>query len=509
MGFEGDLIEDHPLIRNRYEKAEALRAEGGEPFAHRFDPTHKAAEIRAQAEAFVAEEKEVAVAGRVLPIKSFGSLFFFHLQDGTGTIQVAVHKKGVPPEEFQTFKKVVETGDIVGLHGSVTRTKTGELTVHAKSIRLLAKAMRPLPEKYHGLKDQELRYRQRYVDLIANPEVGQVFRLRSRIVSAMRRALDARGYIEVETPMMQPIYGGAAAKPFVTRHNALDMDLYLRIAPELYLKRLLVGGFEKVYEINRNFRNEGLSIRHNPEFTMLELYTAYWDYTDTMALSESLIQEIAAEVRGGLELEYQGRAVSLAGPWPRKPILDLIRETLKADEKKALRWGMESAAERAYVVGLIPEQMRGPMAGGAEGAKKSIDKLLVDLFEETAAKTLWAPTFVCDYPKSLCPLAKSKPGQPATAERFEIFIAGLEIGNAYSELNDPAEQLKRFREQAARLAAGDEEAFGVDADYVRALEYGMPPASGLGIGIDRLAMLLTDSASIRDVILFPLMRPEG
>ncbi|MCX7015501.1 MAG: lysine--tRNA ligase, partial [Candidatus Sumerlaeota bacterium] len=484
-------------------------AEGGEPFAHRFDPTHSSAAIRDNADAYVAEVKQVVVAGRVLPIKSFGSLFFFHLRDGAGTIQIAVHKKGVPEEQFKEFKNVIDTGDIVGVEGTIIRTKTGELTVHAHSIRLLTKSMRPLPEKYHGLKDQELRYRQRYVDLIANPEVREVFRKRSAIISCLRRRLDARGYMEVETPMMQPIYGGAAARPFITHHNALDMSLYLRIAPELYLKRLVVGGFERVYEINRNFRNEGLSIRHNPEFTMLELYTAYWDYTDTMALTEALIQEAAQEVCGALELTYQRRPISLAGPWPRKTILDLIRETLGVDSERRLRWGMTAAEDVEYVLSVLSAVHQDELAAGAEGAKKSCDKLLIDLFESAVEKTLWAPAFVCDYPKSLCPLAKSKAGDPATAERFELFAGGLETANAYSELNDPAEQLARFREQAAKHAAGDEEAFDVDADYVRALEYGMPPASGLGIGVDRLAMLLTDSASIRHVILFPLMRPES
>ncbi|OPZ22609.1 MAG: Lysine--tRNA ligase [candidate division BRC1 bacterium ADurb.BinA364] len=503
MPFQGDLIEDHPLIRNRYDKAQAIRDAGGDPFPHRFGQTHKSADIRAEEETYVREERPVAVAGRVLAIKSFGSLSFFHLQDEAGAIQIAVHKKGLPPEDFELFKKTIDTGDIVGIEGTVFRTRTGELSVQAKALTLLAKAVRPLPEKYHGLKDHELRYRQRYVDLIANPEVRETFRRRSQIVASMRRFLDARGYMEVETPMMQPIYGGALAKPFVTHHNALDMDLYLRIAPELYLKRLVVGGFEKVYEINRNFRNEGLSIRHNPEFTMMELYTAYWDYSDTMALTQAMIQAIAAETVGTLQTAYQDKALDLGGEWARRPILDLIRETLKIDAEKRLRWGLSDPRQIEPFLAGLPEPLR-----CAAAMKKSPDEMLFALFEEAVEPLLWAPIFICDFPKSISPLAKSKAGDPATAERFEVFIAGLETGNGYSEMNDPAEQLLRFREQAARREAGDEEAFGVDEDYIRALEYGMPPASGLGIGIDRLAMLLTDSPSIRDVILFPHMRPE-
>ncbi len=507
MAFEGDLLEDHPLIRNRYEKAEALREAGRSPFVSRFEPTHKAGPLQADGDRHAAEETPVRVAGRMLTIKSFGSLSFFHIQDGTGKIQIAAHKKTLPEEDMDLFKKGLDTGDFIGVEGTITRTKTGELTVHATRLFLLSKSMRALPEKFHGLKDQELRYRQRYVDLIVNPEVKDVFERRSQIVASLRRNLDARGYIEVETPMMQMIYGGAAARPFVTHHNTLDMDLYLRIAPELYLKRLLVGGFERVYEINRNFRNEGLSIRHNPEFTMLELYTAYWDYTDTMRLSEELIGQVAQEVCGTLELEYQEKPLSFAAPFARRPILNLIRETLNIDVE--LRWGMNGESDRALVRSIIPEEHQGAILGADQGAKKSCDQMLFELFEAAVEHTLWQPTFVMDFPRSLCPLAKSKANDPATAERFELFMGGLECGNAYSELNDPYDQLERFRDQATKRQAGDEEATGeVDADYVRALEYGMPPASGLGIGIDRLVMLLTNSASIRDVILFPQMRRE-
>jgi lysyl-tRNA synthetase class 2 len=509
MPFEGDLIEDHPLIRNRYDKAESHRESGGDPFPNRFDPTHKTAEIRAEGDGFAENEREVKVAGRVLAVKSFGSLSFFHLQDGTGTIQIAVHKKGVSSEDLQLFKKTIETGDIVGVEGTVFRTKTGELTVQAKMLCLLSKAMRPMPEKFHGLQDKELRYRQRYVDLMVNEDVRDTFRKRSRLISSIRRYLDGLGYVEVETPMMQRIFGGATARPFITRHNTLGMDLFLRIAPELFLKRLVVGGFEKVYEINRNFRNEGIDISHNPEFTMMEIYTAYFDYNDVMDLTEEIIRSAALEVCGTLDLEYGGKPLNFAGPWARRPILELIRDTLKADQAKKLRWGMTDAADREYVCSLVPEEHRGQLVDSSESKGKSCDELLFDIYEACVEPTLWAPTFVCDYPKSLSPLAKSKAGDPNTAERFEIFIGGLETGNGFSELNDPYEQLERFRQQSARRDAGDEEAFGVDADYIRALEYGMPPTGGVGIGIDRLAMLLTNSASIRDVILFPLMRPES
>ncbi len=508
MSFEGELLEDHPLIRVRYDKAADYRANGGNPFVNRFMPTHQAAELQADGDRHAAEETPVRVAGRMLTVKSFGSLSFFHLQDATGRIQVAVHKKGVPEGDMELFKKTLDTGDIVGVEGTMTRTKTGELTVHAHRIYLLSKSMRALPEKYHGLKDQELRYRQRYVDLIVNPEVKKVFELRSRIIAAFRRNLDLRGYMEVETPMMQPMYGGGAAKPFITHHNALDMDLYLRIAPELYLKRLLVGGFDKVYEVNRNFRNEGLSIRHNPEFTMVELYTAWWDYTDTMNLSEELITDVAQEVCGTLEMEFLGKPLSLARPWARRTILDLIRDTLGVNSERTLRWGTTDAESREFILSIIPDEHKGAILGSDGGAKKSNDKILFELFEAAAEPTLWQPTFVMEFPRSLCPLAKSKPDDQATAERFEIFIGGMEMGNAYSELNDPYDQLERFRDQERQRNAGDEEATGVDADYVRALEYGMPPASGLGIGIDRIVMMLTNSSSIRDVILFPQMRPE-
>ncbi len=509
MPFEGDLLDDHPLIRNRYEKAEAFREAGGDPFPNRFDPTHKSVEIRDAAEDFIESEREVKVAGRVLTVKSFGALSFFHLQDETGTIQVAVHKKGVSPEDFQLFKKTIETGDIVGVEGAIIRTKTGELTVQAKTLCLLSKSMRPMPEKFHGLQDKELRYRQRYVDLMVNDDVRETFRKRSRLIAAIRRYLDGMGYLEVETPMMQRIFGGATARPFTTHHNTLGMDLYLRIAPELFLKRLVVGGFEKVYEINRNFRNEGIDITHNPEFTMMEIYTAYFDYNDVMDLTEKLICSIAQEVCGTLELEYGGKPLNLTGPWARRPILDLIRETLNVDADKKLRWGMTDAADREYVCSLVPDAHRGELVNSAGAKDKSCDELLFDIYEACVEPTLWAPTFVCDYPKSLSPLSKSKKDDPNTAERFEVFMGGLETGNGFSELNDPYDQLERFRDQSARRDAGDEEVLGIDADYIRALEHGMPPTGGVGIGIDRLVMLLTDSASIRDVVLFPLMRPEA
>jgi lysyl-tRNA synthetase class 2 len=492
------------LIQNRIDKAEAYRAGGGNPFVSRYEPTHSAAAIRAEQEEMIAAGATVRAAGRALTIRSFGKASFFHLLDATGRVQIYVKKGLLADADYETFVSTVDTGDILGVEGKVFITKTGELTIGAERLTLLAKAYRPLPEKWHGLKDVETRYRQRYVDLIANEEVRETFRRRSRIVSRLRRELDQRGFMEVETPMMQPIHGGAAARPFVTHHNDLGLDLYLRIAPELYLKRLLVGGFDRIYEINRNFRNEGISTRHNPEFTMLELYTAYWDYTDTMALLEELVRAAAQEVLGGFVLEYEGRPVDLGPPFARRAILDLVRETLALPDSVQLRWGPEGEEGAQRALAAAPPETQQAFR---EKCRTS-DEILLGLFEILVEKDLWAPTVVHDYPKSLCPLAKTKAGDPHTAERFELFVVGIEMANGYSELNDPLEQEANFREQMRRRELGDEEATPMDEDYVRALEHGMPPASGIGIGIDRLVMLLTDSPSIRDVILFPLMRPE-
>jgi len=393
------------------------------------------------------------------------------------------------------FRHSVDMGDWVGVAGPLFRTKTGEITVLANEFGLLSKAVRPLPEKWHGLRDTELRYRMRYVDLIVNPEVRDTFRTRSRTISALRRLLDREGFLEVETPMMQPLYGGASARPFTTHHNALDIPLYLRIAPELYLKRLVVGGLERVYEINRNFRNEGISTHHNPEFTMLELYAALWDFNEMMAFVERIVSTLVGEIRGSMKFAYRGEEIDFTPPWPRITILNALRDKTGAN----FSWDQDEAAVRAEAGRL-----------GLELDKDVHDPadLIIELFEEHVEPTLVQPTFVTEFPKVKSPLAKSKPDAPLIAERFEAFVGHLEVANGYSELNDPQEQHARFVEQVERRRAGDLEAVGeVDVDYVRALEYGMPPTAGLGIGIDRIVMVLTDSASIRDVILFPLMRP--
>jgi lysyl-tRNA synthetase class 2 len=478
------------LLRIRREKLREVREAGVEPYGRRFERTHSAAEIKSDFEQF--EGKEVTIAGRLMAKRGHGKAAFGDLQDFSGRIQIHVRQDEVGPEAYQLFKKI-DIGDILGVRGTVFRTRTGEITVGVKELTLLAKSLRPLPEKWHGLRDVELRSRQRYLDLIVNPEVRQTFILRSKIIREIRRFLDDRGFLEVETPMMQPIAGGAAARPFITYHNALDLKLYLRIAPELYLKRLLVGGFEKVYEINRNFRNEGLSTRHNPEFTMLELYQAYADYTDMMVLTEELISSVARTVLGTEEIRYGEAVINLRPPWPRRTFLDAVKERSGVDFG-----GLDTAAAREAARRLGVEVAENALWGEAVNA----------VFEELVEPELIQPTFIIDYPVDISPLAKRKEDDPRLTYRFELFIAGREIANAFSELNDPLDQRERFLKQIEKRQAGDEEAHMFDADYVTALEYGMPPAGGLGIGIDRLVMLLTDAASIREVILFPLHRPR-
>lgn len=478
------------LLRVRREKLREVREAGIEPYGRRFERTHSAAEIKSGFEQF--EGKEVTIAGRLMAKRGHGKAAFGDLQDFSGRIQIHVRQDEVGPEAYQLFKKI-DIGDILGVRGTVFRTRTGEITVGVKELTLLAKSLRPLPEKWHGLRDIELRSRQRYLDLIVNPEVRQTFILRSKIIREIRRFLDDRGFLEVETPMMQPIAGGAAARPFITYHNALDLKLYLRIAPELYLKRLLVGGFEKVYEINRNFRNEGLSTRHNPEFTMLELYQAYADYTDMMALTEELISSVARMVLGTEEIRYGEAVINLSPPWPRRTFLDAVKERSGVDFG-----GLDAAAAREAARRLEVEVAENALWGEAVNA----------VFEELVEPELIQPTFIIDYPVDISPLAKRKEDDPRLTYRFELFIAGREIANAFSELNDPLDQRERFLKQIEKRQAGDEEAHMFDADYVTALEYGMPPAGGLGIGIDRLVMLLTNAASIREVILFPLHRPR-
>ncbi len=485
-------MDDNDLIRRRYAKLAELRKRGLDPFGGRYPVTHWAGRLTGQLAGATEEELKglgpVSVAGRVMTLRLHGKTCFATLKDYTGTIQLYARADQLG-EDYELFTDL-DAGDFIGVTGELFRTRTGELTIAVKSFSFLAKALRPLPEKWHGLKDVETRYRQRYLDLVVNPKARQVFQLRSALVKAIREFLDARGFLEVETPMMQPIPGGAAARPFLTHHNALDLDLYLRVAPELYLKRLVVGGVERVYEINRNFRNEGISTQHNPEFTMLEFYQAYADYGDLMELTEALLCHLAQAVLGSLSFTYQGERIDLTPPWRRVKFFDAISEKLgtavgpNTDELVALR-----------LLGDTPP-----------GSRAQVWK---EVFEKFVEPALVQPTFVVEFPIELSPLSKRNRDNPALADRFELFIGRLEIANAYTELNDPEEQLDRFRQQAAARESGDEEAHWLDRDFVRALEYGMPPAAGEGIGIDRLVMLFADQPSIRDVILFPHLRPEG
>ena len=488
--------DDNELIRLRREKLDAMRGRGTDPFGGRYPVTQWARGLAERLGNANDEELKgfgpVSLAGRVVAIRHHGKTCFAHLMDQTGRIQLYARADGLG-DEYARFVEL-DTGDFVGVTGEMFRTRTGELTVAVKTFAFLAKSLRPLPEKWHGLKDVETRYRQRYVDLIVNSEAREVFSMRARLVRGIRAFLDARDFLEVETPMMQPIPGGAIARPFKTHHNALDLDLYLRIAPELYLKRLLVGGFERVYEINRNFRNEGISTMHNPEFTTLEFYQAYADYTDLMELTESLFVELAHALRGALSLTWGEHALDLKPPWRRLAFFDGLSEALGLRVTPTTE--VETVARAAAARGIVHD------AGPAW-------KLWKDVFETLVEPTLVQPTFVVDFPTELSPLAKRKRDNPQLVDRFELFVARHEMANAYSELNDPIDQLARFREQAALQARGDDEAHWLDEDYVRALEYGMPPAAGEGIGIDRLLMMFANQPSIRETILFPLLRPEG
>jgi lysyl-tRNA synthetase, class II len=483
----------------RLAKLNDLRAQGLEPFYNRFFPTHTIAQILEEfgsldGARLEALNRTFRLAGRLMLVRHFGKASFCHIQDGTSRIQVYVQKQEVGLDEFARFKRL-DLGDIVGFAGSLFRTKTGELTLAADQFVLLTKALLPLPEKYHGLTDIETRYRQRYLDLMVNPQVREVFVKRAQIISVMREFFRNRGFLEVETPMMQPIPGGATARPFVTHHQALDMTLYLRIAPELYLKRLVIGGFDRVFEINRNFRNEGLSVQHNPEFTMLEFYQAYATYEDLMATTEELIAYVAREVLGSTRLLYQGVEIDLTPPWTR---LDL-RESLTQVG------GVPAAvvADREDLVDLARKE--GVTLRPGEGYGRALTKL----FDLKVEARLQQPTFILGYPRETSPLSRASDADPEVVDRFELFIAGREMANAFSELNDPVDQRRRFEKQLAAHDAGDEEMpHALDEDFLTALEQGMPPTAGEGIGIDRLVMLLTDSPSIRDVILFPLLRPE-
>jgi lysyl-tRNA synthetase class 2 len=476
----------------RLEKLQALRELGVEPYPYAFERTHEAAEIdRAHAGLAAGEttEDRVRVAGRIRSIRNSG--MFVDLHDSSGKIQVFNHKDFLSPEQLQVVR-LLDIGDLIGVEGVVRRTPRGELTVNSAAVTLLSKSLLPLPEKFHGLTDIETRYRQRYLDLIMNPESRATFKKRSAIVAAMRRHLIDRGFLEVETPMLHVIPGGASAKPFVTHHNALDIDLYLRIAPELHLKRLVVGGFDKVFEINRCFRNEGLSPRHNPEFTSLELYQAYVDYREMMALTEALIRASAEAAGAGEEIVYGERTIRLASPWARKSMAELVREATGLD---FLAMSEEEARPAAQKITGEPVQ------GGWGRAMEAV-------FAARVEDGLIQPTHVTDFPREISPLAKAHRSDQRLTERFETYINGWEVANAFSELTDPQDQLARFEAQMKEREKGDEEAQMLDADYVTALEYGLPPTGGLGIGIDRLVMLLTDSPSIRDVIAFPTMRPR-
>src|SRR3954469_5999973 len=490
--------EENQIIAERRAKLAALR-EQGNPFPNDFNRTHLAAELHAAHEAKSNEELEaqpirVAVAGRMMLKRVMGKASFATLQDLSGRIQLYITRADVSEPVYEAFKHW-DVGDIVAAEGMLFRTRTGELSVKASSIRLLAKSLRPLPEKFHGLADQEQKYRQRYLDLITNPESQNVFKARSRTIHAVRDFFVRRGYLEVETPMMQPIPGGAAARPFITHHNALDMQLYLRIAPELYLKRLVVGGFEKVFEINRNFRNEGISTRHNPEFTMLEFYCAHRSYHYLMECIEQMFRYAAHQALGVTTLTYQGREIDLMKPFAKITITDAIKKYRPEITDEILQ-------NREALTAKLNE-LKIPIR-----PQDGIYGLQLTLFENTVESELFEPPFIHPYPAEVSPLARREDGNPEFTERFELYIAGREIANGFSELNDPEDQAQRFLEQAKQKEAGDQEAMHYDADYIRALEYGLPPTAGAGIGIDRLVMLFTDSPSIRDVILFPQMRAE-
>jgi lysyl-tRNA synthetase class 2 len=495
--------EEEQIAQRRANLAELERL-GVESYPHRFERTATIDQLVREHGGKTGPELEASrvqtvTSGRILGIRSFGKANFLVLSDGRSRIQAYIKKDSLSPRDFELFG-LLDIGDLVGVEGHIFRTRTNELTIWAARLEFLAKCHLPLPEKWHGLSDVEIRYRQRYLDLAVNPEVRRVFEIRSRVLAAVRAFLDARGYLEVETPMMQPIAGGALARPFVTHHNALDLDLYLRVAPELYLKRLVVGGIERVYEINRNFRNEGISTRHNPEFTMLEFYQAYSDYRDLMALTEEMISRVALTAVGKDEVEFSGHTIALRAPFARTS----LREATAVAAGQRLHRTVEPG-------GLRERAAAAALAAAVDvhvDPKDNAGRIVMSLFESLVEETLVQPTFVYDFPTEVSPLSKQRADDPDTVERFELYIGGLEVANAFSELNDPIEQRKRFEQQLAERESGNQEAHAMDEDYVRALEYGLPPTAGEGVGIDRLVMLLTDSRSIRDVILFPQMRPK-
>ncbi|ADL06955.1 lysine--tRNA ligase [Thermosediminibacter oceani] len=485
-------LEANEIIRARLQKLEELRSMGIAPYGQKYVRTHNCLEIKENFEKL--EGSETSIAGRIMAIRGHGKAAFFDIQDEKGRLQIYIKKDHVGDEVYEIFKKL-DIGDIIGVEGKIFKTQKGEISVMADRITVLAKSLRPLPEKWHGLKDVDTRYRQRYLDLIVNPDVRRTFVTRSKIIRAIRNYLDSRGFIEVETPVLTPLAGGAAARPFITHHNALDIDLYLRIATELYLKRLIVGGFEKVYEIGKDFRNEGISIKHNPEFTMIELYQAYADYQDMMELTEDMISHVAKEVLGTTKVVYQGEEIDLTPPWTRMTMVEAVKKYAGVDFNELKTDEEARAVARKLGLEVGDNDTRG--------------KVLNTIFEEKVEEHLVQPTFILDYPIEISPLAKRKEDNPDFTYRFELFITRRETANAFSELNDPIDQRERFLQQLKEREAGDEEAHAFDEDFINALEYGMPPTGGLGIGIDRLVMLLTDSYSIRDVILFPTMRPKS
>lgn len=499
---QAPAADDNQIMAERREKLQALRQQGV-AYPNDFQPTHHAADLHERygdTDQPALEEKQIqiAIAGRMMLKRVMGKASFATVQDGSGQIQFYITRDNLGEEAYAAFKHW-DMGDIIAARGILFRTNKGELSVQVKELRLLSKSLRPLPDKFHGLADQEMKYRQRYVDLIVSPETRNTFRARTKALSSLRRHMADAGFMEVETPMLHPIPGGAAAKPFITHHNALDMQMYMRIAPELYLKRLIVGGFERVFEVNRNFRNEGVSPRHNPEFTMMEFYAAYTDYRWLMDFTESLIRNAAIDAQDTAVLTYQGRELDLSKPFHRLTITGAI-------QKYVPQYTDAQLADAEFLRAELRKFGVNPDAANLKNA--GIGALQLALFEETAESQLWEPTFIIDYPVEVSPLARASDTVPGITERFELFITGREIANGFSELNDPEDQAARFRKQVEQKDAGDEEAMFYDADYIRALEYGMPPTGGCGIGIDRLVMLLTDSANIRDVILFPHLRRE-
>ncbi|MFC3788733.1 lysine--tRNA ligase [Paenibacillus sp. GCM10012307] len=496
---EQETQELSELLQIRRDKLDQLRGLGIDPFGKRFVRTHQAQEVLnaygdLSKEELEEKSPEVSLAGRIMQKRVMGKASFAHIQDLSGKIQVYVRQDALDAAKYEAFS-MLDIGDIIGVRGTVFKTKTGETSIKVLELEVLTKSLLPLPEKYHGLKDVELRYRQRYVDLIMNPDVQQTFVARSRIIQSMRRYLDSKGYLEVETPTLHAIAGGAAARPFITHHNALDMQLYMRIAIELHLKRLIVGGMEKVYEIGRVYRNEGISTRHNPEFTMIELYEAYADYKDIMELTENLIVHIAQEVLGATKIQYQDYEVDLGKPWRRVSMVDLVKEATGVDFSEQLSDEEAHRLAKEHKVQVDPHMSAG--------------HILNAFFETFVEETLIQPTFVTGHPVAISPLAKKNDEDPRFTDRFELFIVAREHANAFTELNDPIDQRQRFEAQLLEKEQGNDEAHEMDDDFIRALEYGLPPTGGLGIGVDRLVMLLTNAPSIRDVLLFPLMRERA